>query len=603
MYVVTFYSFKGGVGRTMSLVNIATQLALSNKKVLIVDFDLEAPGIPTFSLTAPKHEHRGLIEYIAEYRQKGEAPSVEEYVYSAHKFESGGEILVMPAGMHDSSYSARLNAIDWVSLYSKEQGFFLFEDMKQQWSNSFAPDYVLIDSRTGHSDVEGICTRQLPDAVCLLFFPNDQNLHGLKKVVSNIKAQNNLQKTHRTPIALHFVVSNVPDLDDEDGIIGSTLERFSSELGYEKLAGEIHHYNSLSLLNQEIFSEKRPNSRLAREYKALVEVIANENISDRDVAIKYLRQKVRDFRSRSERAGRSAMLERVERIHNLFPKDSEVVLEIALIYEAIGRIGDAQILLAGENTIHSANAFAIRARLNHQLERKGDAVNDLYTMLDASDAEVPSLLAALSFSGQLDPKILKRLPSSEAMQSLSDSDRLFVALQLQDGTEALNAKAEILESLPSTGDEFEDISHHLALVSVGLGRFSRAVELLGTKEEALCSNDIGQVFNLAMAKLGLEKKPDQDLFARVVELDSKPPRRDQDANYLACIAIAHAAIGQKDSAQQFLNECRTKIKVTSQREFSPWTYTRVSSREFLDHLKAIERQIQDDVLLPAFSPP
>ena len=46
MYVVTFYSFKGGVGRTMSLVNVATQLALAAKKVLIVDFDLEAPGIP-----------------------------------------------------------------------------------------------------------------------------------------------------------------------------------------------------------------------------------------------------------------------------------------------------------------------------------------------------------------------------------------------------------------------------------------------------------------------------------------------------------------------------------------------------------------------------
>ena len=49
------------------------------------------------------------------------------------------------------------------------------------------PDYVLIDSRTGHNEVGGICTRQLPDAVTILFFPNEQNLFGLKKVVSDIR--------------------------------------------------------------------------------------------------------------------------------------------------------------------------------------------------------------------------------------------------------------------------------------------------------------------------------------------------------------------------------------------------------------------------------
>lgn len=603
MYVVTFYSFKGGVGRTMSLVNVATQLALSNKKVLIVDFDLEAPGIPTFSLTAPVGEHKGLIEYISDYRQSGEAPSVEEYIYSAHKFDSGGEILVMPAGRHDSTYSSRLNSIDWVSLYSKEQGYLFIEDMKQQWNSIFAPDYVLIDSRTGHSDVEGICTRQLPDAVCLLFFPNDQNLHGLKKVVSNIRAQNISQKSQRDAINLHFVVSNVPDLDDEDGIIGSTLDRFSRELGYIELSGQIHHYNSLSLLNQEIFSEKRPNSRLAKEYKALVEVIASENISDRDVAIKYLRQKIRNFRSRNERTGRGAMLDRVERIRGLFPSDSEVILEVALIYEAIGRFSDAQALLVGDNAIQSANAFAIRARLNHRLERKEDAVQDLYKMLDAPDAEVSSLLAALAFSVQLDPKIMEALPTSRAIQSLNESDRLFVALELQDSLEALIAKAEILASITSTNDEFEYVPHHLALVSIGLGRFSSAVELLGSKSAAIQSNDIGQIFNLAMAKLGLDGEVDKDLFGKVVELDSINPRRDQDANYLACLAIANAAIGQSDSALRFISESRMKIKLTSKREFSPWTYTLVSSRDFMEHLLSIEKQIKEGILLPAFCSP
>ena len=48
MHIVTFYSFKGGVGRTLALVNIGIELAQTGKRVLLVDFDLEAPGLDTY---------------------------------------------------------------------------------------------------------------------------------------------------------------------------------------------------------------------------------------------------------------------------------------------------------------------------------------------------------------------------------------------------------------------------------------------------------------------------------------------------------------------------------------------------------------------------
>ena len=41
---VTFYSYKGGVGRTSALVNVAVLRAMQGNNVLILDFDLEAPG-------------------------------------------------------------------------------------------------------------------------------------------------------------------------------------------------------------------------------------------------------------------------------------------------------------------------------------------------------------------------------------------------------------------------------------------------------------------------------------------------------------------------------------------------------------------------------
>ena len=46
--IVTFYSYKGGTGRTMALANVAWILASNGKRVLAVDWDLESPGLHKF---------------------------------------------------------------------------------------------------------------------------------------------------------------------------------------------------------------------------------------------------------------------------------------------------------------------------------------------------------------------------------------------------------------------------------------------------------------------------------------------------------------------------------------------------------------------------
>ncbi|PYO54126.1 MAG: hypothetical protein DMD83_22920, partial [Candidatus Rokuibacteriota bacterium] len=68
VYAVTFYSFKGGVGRTHAAVNIALAMATSRLRVLLVDFDLEAPGLSSLSVLAPPgaRPHSGLVEFIAD---------------------------------------------------------------------------------------------------------------------------------------------------------------------------------------------------------------------------------------------------------------------------------------------------------------------------------------------------------------------------------------------------------------------------------------------------------------------------------------------------------------------------------------------------------
>ena len=63
------------------------------------------------------------------------------------------------------------------------------------FSGTLKPDYVLIDSRTSHTEVGGICTRQLPDTVVVLLIPNEQNLDGVSSVVDAIRAENAQNRT------------------------------------------------------------------------------------------------------------------------------------------------------------------------------------------------------------------------------------------------------------------------------------------------------------------------------------------------------------------------------------------------------------------------
>jgi hypothetical protein len=51
--IVTFYSFKGGTGRTMALANVAWILASDGLKVLVVDMTAPLTGYPVKSRTWP----------------------------------------------------------------------------------------------------------------------------------------------------------------------------------------------------------------------------------------------------------------------------------------------------------------------------------------------------------------------------------------------------------------------------------------------------------------------------------------------------------------------------------------------------------------------
>jgi MinD-like ATPase involved in chromosome partitioning or flagellar assembly len=201
--ILTFYSYKGGTGRTMALANVAWVLASNGCRVLAIDWDLEAPGLHRYfhpflidpELTASP----GVIDLLSAFVEAATAPAegdderwhealadIREYAVAvAWKFPSPGRLDLVPAGRQGPGYAARVNAFDWQHFYDELGGGAFLEEVKARMAEHY--DCVLIDSRTGVSDTAGICTVQMPDTLVVCFTANRQSVEGAAAVARSVR--------------------------------------------------------------------------------------------------------------------------------------------------------------------------------------------------------------------------------------------------------------------------------------------------------------------------------------------------------------------------------------------------------------------------------
>lgn len=236
--IVTFYSYKGGVGRSMAMANVAWLLAEKyGRKVLMIDWDLEAPGLHKYFDLRDENINKGLIDLLRDYKklvsEKASLPDelfiLRDYIKPIKSFSNDGSISILPAGRQDDGqYKTRVNEFNWEEFYDKWHGFGFMEYFKKQLKLS--SEIILIDSRTGVTDHGAICTLQLPDVVVLLFALNEQNLKGIESVVQTILTKApDVAETKRPP-ALVLRASRVEILS-EVNLLGEWQRSAASRLG------------------------------------------------------------------------------------------------------------------------------------------------------------------------------------------------------------------------------------------------------------------------------------------------------------------------------------------------------------------------------------
>ena len=239
MQTITFYSYKGGVGRTLAVANVAKYLARFGQKVFLVDFDLEAPGLH-YKLALGEKDHQkkielGVLDYIYSFAIEGKIPdSLEPYVIPVDLSSSfKGSINLMPAGkIPCTDYWRRLARINWHELFYSDQaeGIPFFLEFKERIERDYAPDFLLVDSRTGVTEIGGVATSLWPDRLVCLLLNNRENLEGARAVLRSIQSLKRLPG--QGSIEILPVLTRIPKIDEsalEERIVKDIQEFLNEE--------------------------------------------------------------------------------------------------------------------------------------------------------------------------------------------------------------------------------------------------------------------------------------------------------------------------------------------------------------------------------------
>ncbi|MFI7274298.1 KGGVGR-motif variant AAA ATPase [Streptomyces sp. NPDC049879] len=206
--VVTFYSLKGGVGRSTALAAVARRLASEHGlRVLCVDMDLEAPGLDTlFGISEESLSDIGVVTVLLAY-EFGETPSILDHVVP---IDDNGRLFCMPAGRIDSTYAARLRSLE-PEIWYRERVNALHRLIDDARDSTLRPDVVLIDSRTGVSPVAAPLLFDVSDMAVVCFHPHSQARNGTEllsgALLSSITRRQALVPLTPEP---RFVVSPMP---------------------------------------------------------------------------------------------------------------------------------------------------------------------------------------------------------------------------------------------------------------------------------------------------------------------------------------------------------------------------------------------------------
>ena len=260
--IVAFYSYKGGVGRSLSLANAAISLSQRGRRVVCVDFDLEAGGLHTIFGSTPKGIRFTLLDVLAPVGAVPVERAIVDLSSAVNNLGTGGGLWLLPS-------IPEISKIDRVMADQRELSVVLSRVI-EQIEEILRPHVILVDSRSGFAELAATSIRVAQNLVCVMR-PNRQNADGIRLLLRILATRGGTPKPF---LALSQVPRAEPPLLNQS-TIEQRIEELQRELGDFKFGAKIPFVPSLAL-DEIVEMNRDPGSPVAAAYRPIADWIDQE---------------------------------------------------------------------------------------------------------------------------------------------------------------------------------------------------------------------------------------------------------------------------------------------------------------------------------------
>jgi MinD-like ATPase involved in chromosome partitioning or flagellar assembly len=248
--IVSIHSFRGGTGKSNTTANLAAILALSGRRVAVIDADIQSPGIHVLFGVAGADIEGSLNDFL--FGEREIADVALDVTDGAG--EAGGRVFLIPSSMQPGEITRVLR-----EGYDPQRLTTGLRELVDQ----LALDFLLIDTHPGLNE-ETLLSLVLSHALVIVMRPDEQDYEGTGITVR-------IAQELEVP-RIMLVVNKTPDTLDPAHV----AERVRGAYGCDVAAVLPHSDDLMRLASEGVFTLRFPAHPLAGLYRQVAARVADD---------------------------------------------------------------------------------------------------------------------------------------------------------------------------------------------------------------------------------------------------------------------------------------------------------------------------------------
>ncbi|NTW55775.1 MAG: NACHT domain-containing protein [Chlorobiaceae bacterium] len=289
-FTITFYSYKGGVGRSLLAANVGV-LCARRGKTLLWDLDIEAPGMHNIPGLYPSIIEKGFFEWLIEWQDSKKSAKGADYKKLTKRIcqiPTSENLFILPAYGENKDFAGLYQEIQWDDFLARDldSGLTLFHLALEAFGEA-GFETVILDSRTGITDIGGLLAALLPHVTVLVGNYGRQNTKGLAHVWKALEpaSEGKIKLRGHLPNLTRILVAS--PITDVNKLRAVGKEIWKEAFGIEQREVVTIPFDESLQYTEELYAATMPDHIVTSAYKELehkIETVRQQVIAETESA-------------------------------------------------------------------------------------------------------------------------------------------------------------------------------------------------------------------------------------------------------------------------------------------------------------------------------